>query len=888
LTEVIFSFFCGQASGAKVQSARNALLSAALEHANCNSSQDSQVSGLSCLFALLFPMKELWMSTDEQHGSQGVYGEILPLGVVRMLQEAVPKAVPLGTEDVFYDLGSGLGKMVLQVFLTTPISRANAVELSNRRHQAAVGAWKQVLELGGAGASNFAASQVQEASDLSWVVQQDGFPSSSDASIRFRAADLLKVDFSDGTVVFVNNLLFGNELRAATYLSMVERLLPGTLVLMLKDVPGCHRQLALLHSIGGVQATFSSSAEVLAFVVAPRHLHLDARSFCTTLVEDASMHLLATGSLGKERLAAFAMGQDGQCHVHLATRLIDHNVGGDLESEELCALHDLQASLALPVDSTAAQKLDAHSRLRSIASNGVKTPLHLAASGKFPIEVVEAVAMLRPQDISAKDESGQTPLFSCVDSQKMKILLNHRADVSARDGQGRTALFWAVENGRTVDVLKSLSEVAASVGVDATNAADSRGTVPLLMCQSPQAVDTLIAARARLDVRDSGNRSVMHNIVSGGWSATLLGAIPHEKLREAFALRDSLGKTPLHLARDASMVARLLASGIDIDDTDYEGCTALALAAQQHRSSSVVEELLKHRANSEARCKEGQTALHLSQRPDITLALLQSRAALDARDVSGRTPLHSAASGGHAEVAKALLQTYYGRLLLTSVDSDGRTPLFGCRSPGIAELMLNSGADVNSADSRGRTPLHNLVLFAPDASEDSLSVARLLLGRSQDAVNRADDGGAPPWFHAIRRGHNGLLELLVERRADIQDFADVQHGRTGLHIAAKAGHESMVRLLLQLRVDAARGDGLEMTALDFAASLAVSSLLEIAMAAGANETHRAAPKIIPPEDISDQAQLRFESWQLFCIISVLMAILCCCLRSRWAIRIKAS
>ncbi len=40
-------------------------------------------------------------------------------------------------EDVFADLGSGGGKVPLQVYLTTAISRALGVELAAEKHKAA-------------------------------------------------------------------------------------------------------------------------------------------------------------------------------------------------------------------------------------------------------------------------------------------------------------------------------------------------------------------------------------------------------------------------------------------------------------------------------------------------------------------------------------------------------------------------------------------------------------------------------------------------------------------------------------------------------------------------------------------------------------------------------
>lgn len=56
------------------------------------------------------------------------YGELTPAGVDRLLRELEPTP-----DDVFYDLGSGIGKVVLQVAMSVPIARCVGVELSASR-----------------------------------------------------------------------------------------------------------------------------------------------------------------------------------------------------------------------------------------------------------------------------------------------------------------------------------------------------------------------------------------------------------------------------------------------------------------------------------------------------------------------------------------------------------------------------------------------------------------------------------------------------------------------------------------------------------------------------------------------------------------------------------
>lgn len=48
---------------------------------------------------------------------------------------------------------------------------------------------------------------------------------------------------------------------------------------------------------------------------------------------------------------------------------------------------------------------------------------------------------------------------------------------------------------------------------------------------------------------------------------------------------------------------------------------------------------------------------------------------------------------------------------------------------------------------------------------------------------------------AAEDGHNGMVKLLLRKRADVATKDN--HGRTALHLAASGGHLSLVQLLLE-------------------------------------------------------------------------------------------
>lgn len=111
----------------------------------------------------------------KQSKGSPTYGEINHQALVKLLDY-----LKLTSDDVLYDLGSGVGKVVLQTALLTPVKKAVGVELSTNRHQDA--------ELALANARSFA-------KDI-------------DQRCLFTNADLMSVDLTAATVVYTCSTAF--------------------------------------------------------------------------------------------------------------------------------------------------------------------------------------------------------------------------------------------------------------------------------------------------------------------------------------------------------------------------------------------------------------------------------------------------------------------------------------------------------------------------------------------------------------------------------------------------------------------------------------------------------------------------------------------------------
>ena len=120
--------------------------------------------------------------------------------------------------------------------------------------------------------------------------------------------------------------------------------------------------------------------------------------------------------------------------------------------------------------------------------------------------------------------------------------------------------------------------------------------------------------------------------------------------------------TPLHVAalyEQLEAVEALIERGAMIDMKDAEERTALYIAAKLGFTSILYYLLTKSAAKIDEHCSRGYTALHIAAENNHLKAvdmLLNAGASLKEVDSERQTPLHKAASKGHADVMKSLLK----------------------------------------------------------------------------------------------------------------------------------------------------------------------------------------------------------------------------------------
>ena len=184
------------------------------------------------------------------------------------------------------------------------------------------------------------------------------------------------------------------------------------------------------------------------------------------------------------------------------------------------------------------------------------------------------------------------------------------------------------------------------------------------------------------------------------------------------------------------------------------------------------------------------------------------------------TILFTAANGNQPKLIEHMLSKGAN---INSTDKDGETPLSAAAQAGYlnaVKVLLDHGANVNLADKRGRTPLDYAIEFEHQDVTDLLRSQRGAkgIGTIFDAAKSCDTakvktfleedpklldsqdnwgaGGRTPLHYAIENGCTNTVGFLLQAGANV-NIATSPEGHTPLHYAVFKGDKGMVELLLE-------------------------------------------------------------------------------------------
>lgn len=147
-------------------------------------------------------------------GGDPRYGEITFDGVDILLKE-----LQMGPLDIFYDLGSGFGKMIVQVYLETPVAKSAGIEL--------------------------AFSRIKQARKVKQKMGQLGLLD-PERRLVFYHKNIIDIPLRDATVIYVNMFSMAPALREA-FVNKLLKLKPGLRVVSTERI--AHERLKVIKQI---------------------------------------------------------------------------------------------------------------------------------------------------------------------------------------------------------------------------------------------------------------------------------------------------------------------------------------------------------------------------------------------------------------------------------------------------------------------------------------------------------------------------------------------------------------------------------------------------------------------------------------------------------------
>nr|KAF6405854.1 transient receptor potential cation channel subfamily A member 1 [Rousettus aegyptiacus] len=442
------------------------------------------------------------------------------------------------------------------------------------------------------------------------------------------------------------------------------------------------------------------------------------------------------------------------------------------------------------------------------------SPLHHAAE-EGQVQLMELIVSDSTCEVlNVMDNYGNTPLhWAAVKNQagSVKFLLSKGANPNLRNNSMMAPLHLAVQNGHN-EVVKVLTEHRST---DTNLDGENGNTALIIACfqDNSEALQMLLNKGAKACKANKWGYFPIHQAAFSGakkcMDIILKYGDEHGYSRQSHINFVSNGNvSPLHMAvqsGDLEMIKMCLDNGAQLELMESGKCTALHFAATQG-ATEIVKLMISSYSGSN----------------DI----------INAVDGNQETLLHRASLFDHHELADYLISMGAD---INSTDSEGRSPLLlatASASWNIVNLLLSKGALVDIKDHLGRNFLH-LTVQQPYGLKN-VRPEFMQMQHIKELVMDEDNEGCTPLHYACRQGVpisvNNLLNFNVSIHSKSKDK------KSPLHFAASYGRINTCQRLLQDMNDTRllnEGDLHGMTPLHLAAKNGHDKVVQLLLKKGA-------------------------------------------------------
>uniref|UniRef100_A0A665VPT3 Ion transport domain-containing protein n=1 Tax=Echeneis naucrates TaxID=173247 RepID=A0A665VPT3_ECHNA len=444
------------------------------------------------------------------------------------------------------------------------------------------------------------------------------------------------------------------------------------------------------------------------------------------------------------------------------------------------------------------------------------SPLHHAAAGGHVTLIQFITSVTNSKELDSCDDQGNVPLHWAVEKNKAESC-RALMDLGANSNILNAALLSPLHLAVTCQH-NSLVELLVSYSSTDCNLEGDLGNSPLILASSInncEALSILIKHGGRLCKQNKLGHFPIHAAAFAGAKKAMEVILKAgEECGHSYTAHinyiDKSRSSPLHLAvrgGNIEAICLCLSTGAKVDQQQNDKSTPLHLA-----------------------CTQGAT--------DVVKLMLstyeQVEDVINLADGACQTPLHRAAIFDHAELAEYLISLGAD---LNSTDCKGNTPLLLATSCGAwktVSLLLSKGANVNVQDRFGCNFLH-LAILQPQGLKN-LPEEVLQLSCVKALLNCEDNEGCTPLHYACRLGIHNSVKNMLGLSGQVGLTFKSKDKKSAMHFAAQYGRINTCQRLLETITDSRllnEGDERGLTPLHLASRGGHTKVVQLLLRKGA-------------------------------------------------------